>query len=70
MKVYNTECFGIFYIVYKYVIAKNDFMKHYIYIINHIFNYHKLFCAVYLGRLDADKTISRTNFGTHKINKN
>ena len=45
-------------------------MKHYIYYINHIFNYHKLFCAIYLGRLDTDKTISRTNFCTHKINKN
>ena len=70
LKVYNTETFEIFYIVQKYLIAINEFMKHYIYYIKNIFNYHILFYAIYLGRLDTDKTISRTNFHTHNINKN
>ena len=42
----------------------------YIYYINHIFSYHKLFCAIYLDPLDTDKTGSRIDFLTHKINKN
>ena len=42
-------------------------MKTYIYYINHKFNYHKLVCAIYLGRLDNEKTGSKTDFLTHKI---
>ena len=42
-------------------------MNHYIYYINYIVIYHKLFCAIYLGRLDNDKTGSRTYFLTHKM---